>query len=306
MNLKKIPHLKQIIILTVIIFLIPLVITFAKFVKEVFYDFYLGSKEFYFTSNRLKEKTATYQVNNWSGVGSFDVTFDLLSSLNNKLYTNYDIDYKITFSCSDGATCSIENDSGTIYSVNHSTSISISVTPNKVFEEGEELVVDVTATSTSPYVKTLSAKFIYTSGKKGITYSISDQKASPYLNISVTNANTYCTVINAFNSYSKGDYIDINVFLELDDISKQNCISKYIKLSFDPGVILVDTTSSILDNATFGYKTINDVSYIKEVTFPIDALSSKELKFYKLDPSLNYTYPNDGTDSIINVEILEP
>ena len=94
--------------------------------------------------------------------------------------------------------------------------------------------------------------------------------------------------------------------MELDDISKQNCISKYIKLSFDPGVILVDTTSSILDNATFGYKTINDVSYIKEVTFPIDALSSKELKFYKLDPSLNYTYPNDGTDSIINVEILEP
>mgnify|MGYP004596243059 FL=1 len=306
MNLKKIPHLKQIIIIIFLLILTPLVLTFAKFIKETFYNFYLGSKEFYFTSNRLKEKGATYQVNNWSGIGSFDITFDLLSSLNNKLYTSYDIDYKVEYSCSKDATCSIENGTGIIYSSTHSATVNIKVSPNRAFKEGEELVVDVSATSTNPYVKTLNAKFIYTSGKKGITYSITDEKTNPYLNFSITNANNYCTVIKDFDTYKKGDFIDINDFLNLNNTSKSNCISKYIKLTFDPNIILVDTTSSLLDNSTLNYITINNVSYIKEITFPIDALSSRELKFYKIDPSKNYTYPNDETNSIINIEIIDP
>ena len=171
---KKIPHLKQILILVSLLALTPVILTFARFIKDTFYNFYLGSKEFYFTSNRLKEKEATYQVNNWSGVGAFEITFDLLSSLNNKLYTNYDIDYKIEFTCSEDATCTIDNKTGTIYNTTHSTSININVVPKRAFKEGEELIIKVVATSTSPYVKTLAAKFIYTSGKKGVTYSITD------------------------------------------------------------------------------------------------------------------------------------
>ena len=230
----------------------------------------------------------------------------ILASLNNKLYTSYDVDYKVEYSCSKDATCSIENGTGIIYNSTHSATVNIKVNPNRAFKEGEELVVDVSATSTNPYVKTLNAKFIYTSGKKGITYSITDEKNNPYLNFSITNANTYCTVIKDFDSYKKGDFIDINAFLNLNNTSKSNCISKYIKLTFDPNIILVDTTSSLLDNSTLNYITINNVSYIKEITIPIDALSSRELKFYKIDPSKNYTYPKDETNSIINIEIIDP
>lgn len=303
---KKIPHLKQILILVSLLALTPVILTFARFIKDTFYNFYLGSKEFYFTSNRLKEKEATYQVNNWSGVGAFEITFDLLSSLNNKLYTNYDIDYKIEFTCSEDATCTIDNKTGTIYNTTHSASININVVPKRVFKEGEELIIKVVATSTSPYVKSLAAKFIYTSGKKGVTYSITDSNSNPYLDLGITNANTYCTVIEAFNSYKKGDYIDINNYLELDSNLKDKCIGKYIKVSFDPSIILVDTTSFLLDNSKLDYITIEDVSYIKEITFPIEAVSSRELKFYKIDPSKNYTYPNDTNTSIINVEIIDP
>ena len=152
----------------------------------------------------------------------------------------------------------------------------------------------------------LAAKFIYTSGKKGVSYSITDSNSNPYLDLGITNANTYCTVIEAFNSYKKGDYIDINNYLELDSNLKDKCIGKYIKVSFDPSIILVDTTSFLLDNSKLDYITIEDVSYIKEITFPIEAVSSRELKFYKIDPSKNYTYPNDTNTSIINVEIIDP
>ena len=75
---KQVPHLKQIIMIVIILVSIPLVTTLAKYIKEAFYDYYLGSKEFYFTSNRLKENNPVYQVNNWSGIGNFDITFDLL------------------------------------------------------------------------------------------------------------------------------------------------------------------------------------------------------------------------------------
>ena len=229
-----------------------------------------------------------------------------MPSLNNKLYTNYDIDYKIEFTCSEDATCTIDNKTGTIYNTTHSASININVVPKRAFKEGEELIIKVVATSTSPYVKSLAAKFIYTSGKKGVTYSITDSNSNPYLDLGITNANTYCTVIEAFNSYKKGDYIDINNYLELDSNLKDKCIGKYIKVSFDPSIILVDTTSFLLDNSKLDYITIEDVSYIKEITFPIEAVSSRELKFYKIDPSKNYTYPNDTNTSIINVEIIDP
>ena len=49
---KQVPHLKQIIMIVIILVSIPLVTTLAKYIKEAFYDYYLGSKEFHFTSNR--------------------------------------------------------------------------------------------------------------------------------------------------------------------------------------------------------------------------------------------------------------
>ena len=75
------------------------VFTFAKFVSLKFHNYFLDSKHFYFTSNRLTDNNALYRVNNWSGVGSFTISFDLLSEKNSYVYTDYDIPYSVRAVC---------------------------------------------------------------------------------------------------------------------------------------------------------------------------------------------------------------
>ena len=278
----------------------------AKYIKEAFYDYYLGSKEFYFTSNRLKENNPVYQVNNWSGIGNFDITFDLLSSLNNKLMTNYDITYEINYTCDENVICNIDKSSGVIYSESHSDTITINVIPTRVFTENETLTIHVEATSTSPYVKTIKADFLYVSGKKGATYSIDDEVLRPYLILSVTNANTYCTVKTSFDSYNVGDFIDVDVFKDLSIENKKKCIGKVVNLSFNPREVLLDTTSTLINESQVTYENIDNVNYVSRMSFNIDAMSSKEVRFYKVNANIDYTYPNEQDNSIIGVDIIDP
>ena len=46
---------------------------------------------------------------------------------------------------------------------------------------------------------------------------------------------------------------------------------------------------------------INGKSYISGFTIPIDAISSREIRFYKVDVSQNYTYPNNNGNSIVAI-----
>ena len=48
-------------------------------------------------------------------------------------------------------------------------------------------------------------------------------------------------------------------------------------------------------------QVINGYNYVNSVSFKIDALSSKMIKFYKLDTTQNYTYPIINNNSIIQV-----
>ena len=90
-------HLRLIIVFLLVIVLGFSIYSFARYVIEEYHGYYLSSKGFYFSSNRLTEDDALYQVNNWSGVGSFDISFDLLSMKNNLVYTDYDIPYTVSY-----------------------------------------------------------------------------------------------------------------------------------------------------------------------------------------------------------------
>ena len=48
-------------------------------------------------------------------------------------------------------------------------------------------------------------------------------------------------------------------------------------------------------------EVINGYNYINTISFKIDALSSKTVKFYKNDTSQNYTYPIINQNSVIQV-----
>lgn len=303
----KIPF--KIIILIIAIVLVSYAgFTLARYVIEELHGYYLNSKHFYFTSNRLKENNPLYQVNNWSGVGSFNISFDLLSEKNSLVYANYDIPYTVTYTCPNDVICSVDKPTGTIYraSSTHSDTITLSVNPQRAYSENERLTVHIVASSTSPYVKTITADFEYVVGKQGITYEIEDVANRTYMILKITNAINFCTVMQAFGNYAVGDSISNDVYRRLAAIDKPKCVSKVIGLSFSPSNILLDTTSNIIDNSTYTNQTINGVDYINSLTFNIEPLSTVAIKFYKKNTALNYTYPFENATSIVTVTVSDP
>lgn len=299
----------KIIVLVVLIILISYGgATLAKYVIEEFHGYYLNSKHFYFTSNRLKENNPLYQVNNWSGVGSFNISFDLLSEKNSLVYADYDIPYTVSFTCPNDVICSVDKPSGTIYraSSTHSDTVTLSVNPQRAYLENEHLIIHISASSTSPYEKTITADFEYVVGKQGVTYEIEDVANQAYMILKVTNAINFCTVVQAFGNYNVGASIPNSVYRRLNSADKPKCVSKEIALNFSPNNILLDTTSSIIDNSTYTNTTINGVTYINSLTFNIEPLSTVAIKFYKKNTSLNYTYPLGNNTSIVTVNINDP
>ncbi len=302
---------KNIRIAIIIILVIVLgfgVYTFARYAVQEYHDYYLNSKNFYFSSNRLTDKEPLYQINNWSGVGAFDISFDLLSMKNNLTFTDYDIPYVVWFECPSDVICSTSNGEGTVYasSINHSSTVTINVNPQREYNEQESMVIKIYAKSTSPYVKTLSATFEYIVGKKGLTYEIEDEKNRTYLVFKITNANNSCTITEAFDDYNVGDVIDNKTYRKLSKDNQSKCVSKYVTLAFDNDDVFFDNTSNVLKNAQYTTTDYNGVQYINSVRIPIDPLSSTALRFYKKDTTKNYTYPFDNNTSIISLNVEDP
>ncbi len=301
-------YFKYIIIIILIVLISYAGVTLAKYIIEEFHGYYLNSKHFYFTSNRLTENNPLYQINNWSGVGSFNISFDLLSQKNTYVYTDYDIPYTVTATCPTGVTCTVDKPSGTIYSssTTHSDTITVSVNPQRAYAENESLTVHIVASSVSPYQKTITADFQYVVGKQGVTYLIDDVANQTYMILKVTNAVNFCTVVTAFGDYAVGASIPNDVYRRLDPLDKPKCISKEIVLNFSPSNIILDTTASIIDNSTYTNTTINGIQYINSLTFNIEPLSTVAVKFYKKNTALNYTYPSGNNSSIVTVTVNDP
>lgn len=279
--------------------------TFAKYITEELHGYYLNAKHFYFTSNRLTRNTATYQVNNWSGVGSFSITFNLLSEKNSYVYSEFDIPYTVSVTCPNDVVCTLDKSSGTIYNTpnSHSDTVTVSVSPTRSYGQNERLSVYIEASSTSPYIETLSSRFEYIVGQQGVSYEIDDEANRVYMLLKITNAINFCRVVTAFGNYSVNDLIDNSVFRTLQPADQAKCVSKYIDLSFDPNVVILDTTSNIINEATYTSTTINGTSYVNSLSFKIDPLSAKTIKFYKKNNALDYTYPIVNNSSIVTVSI---
>ena len=282
--------------------------TFGRYAVEEYHDYYLNSKHFYFSSNRLTDKEPLYQINNWSGVGAFDISFDLLSMKNNLTYTDYDIPYNIWFECPQDVICTTSDGEGIIYSTNpnHSSTVTINVNPQREYNEQESMIIKVFAESKSPYIKTISAKFEYIVGKKGLTYEIEDEVNRAYLVFKVTNAINSCTIVEAFDDYKIGDVLDNKTYRGLSKENQSKCVSQYVTLTFDNDKVFFDNTSNVLKRAEYTTTDYNGVQYINSVKIPIEPLSSNALRFYKKDTSKNFTYPIENNTSIITLISEDP
>ena len=300
---RKISYKKLLLLVPLLVIVSMGTFTLAKYVVEEFHSYYLDAKNFYFTSNRLKKQTATYMVNNWSGVGSFDISFNLLSLKNSYIYTDYDIPYTVRAVCPLDVECDLDKNSGTVYheDENHSDTVTLSVNPTRSYGENERLEIYIEAKSVSPYVETISANFVYVVGKQGVTYEIEDEANRPYMVFKITNAINYCTVITAFGDWDVDDQIESSIYRTLSPADQAKCVGEDVMLSFNPSVVVLDTTDNISRTATTTTTTINGTAYINSLAFNIDPSSTVAIKYYKLNPANNYQYPRTGVTSVITV-----
>ena len=302
---KNIKYKKnQIIIATLIaLSLLSFIIIFGRYLTSNVSNFFVRSKEFYFFSDKLSEDNSIYQVDNWSGVDDYTITINMNSRLNNIESATYDIGYDISYTCSDNAICQLSKTQGIINADTNSDFFNLTITPNTQLKDGDKVVVDVVVNSTAPYKKTLKGRFTFVVGKEKLTYQITDKAQNPYMLLSITNTLTYYTVKEAFDSFHVGDRIDINTYLSLSEDKKSKCYSAEVKIEFNPREVLFDVTNSAYSDATNITTTnIDGKTYINGFTIKIDAISSREIRFYKVDVNQNYTYPNGSNDkSIITV-----
>jgi len=290
---------RLIIILIILILLLPVGITFSKYVTENIKNYIMEANHFFFNSDKLVSGGVTYGINNWGGAGNIEIQFELNNHKNNILTSDTDIEYTLDITCDNGLICSLSSDSGVIQVAEKTDDFTLTLTPTRPFNDNESVTVTVSATSSTPYVKTLSATFVVTVGRRGIDYEITDSEGSPYLIFSITNALDTYKVITAFGDYSVNDLITTNDYLALSDENKAKCASAVITLSFDPSVIILDTTSEIMSSATYQTTNYNGVDYISNITFPMDVMMSKEIRFYKRDSSRNWTYPIVNNTSVV-------
>ena len=286
-------------LLILIVLLLPVGIAFSKYVTTTIKNYIMEANNFFFNSDKLVQGGTTYGINNWGGAGNVEIQFQLNNHKNNILTSDSDISYTLTTSCDSSVTCNLSANSGVIYKAEKTDNLTLTVTPLRPFNDNESVTVSVTATSSSPYVKTLSATFVITVGKRGVSYEITDKVGSPYFMFKITNALDTYKVVTAFSGHNVGDTLTTAEYLALSPQNQANCASVVITLTFDPQYVLLDTTSDIMKNATYSVSQYQGVDYISSITFNIDALTSMDIRFYKRNSSLNYTYPITNNTSIV-------
>lgn len=298
-NLKKTQIL---LIMAILICIISFIVIFGRYLTNNVNDFFVRSKEFYFYSDKLEEDTAVFQVDNWSGVDDYVITVNMNSRKNNLKVASYDIGYTISYTCSDNAICQLSKTEGIIYSNNNSDYFNLTITPNRQLETGDKVVVEIEAKSTAKYQKTLKGKFTLVVGKEKLSYQITDKPQNPYMELSLTNTLSYYIVNEAFGNYSVNNKIDIDTYLALTEENKAKCSSAIVTISFNPEQVLLDITNESYSKAkNIETTTVNGKTYINKFTILIDAISSTDLRFYKVDVSKDYTYPNGNEPSVLSI-----
>lgn len=277
---------------------------FGKYIYNEVRDFYLASKNFYFSSSKMSATGISFQLDNWSGAlgDTFTIPFDVNSYLNNAVFSESDITYDISYTCSSNVSCTISQTSGVIYASSHTDTFNITILANQSLSDGDLVTINVTASATSPYTKTITGTYVIKIGKMGLSYSIDDVPGRPYFTLNITNTLDYYVVRTAFSSYSVNDRIDEETYRSLSDSDKEKCSSVIMHLSFDPSEVLLDMTTPVYLRRTSETTTRYDgYNYINGITFEIEALSSEIVKFYKQNAALDYTYPFGTTSPIVTI-----
>ena len=280
---KKINKSKIIFIgiLSIIIFLS--VVVLGRYISNEVKEVYLSSKGFFFKSDKLRENMPipTYKILNWSGIGKYEINFELHSYKNELEKAEYDMEYIVNCEPNDKLNWQINNNpinteySGIIYKNKNVDNITLTISPKGTLGEEENIDLVVNAISQNPYKKKISAKFKIKISNQKLNYQIEDFKQSGSAKVIVRNPK--------------------------DTVNTMT-------LEFDPNLIRIDSNNNLVKNSKkyttqkIADKDGKEIEYINSVTFDLPAETTKKIIFYKVDKSKDYTYPNSSNKSIINVK----
>lgn len=297
---KKIVFLGIAIVLCLIMVIFNPV-TIARYVYNAIRNYYLETQDFYFNCDKMSLNNSLYQIDNWDGVEDFSVTFNMNSIKNNLVVSKSDISYNLSYTCSSNVVCTASKNNGVIDAQSNRDYFIINIHPIVSLQEGDSVWLNVSSTSISPYVQTISGRIQLNVGIPGLTYEIMDEANRPYLNFSLTNTFDFYKVIRAYGNHAVGEEISSSAYRNLPSSEKENYASALITLSFDPHVVLLDLTSEFYQDAvSHSEVTIDGYQYVNSITFKVDPISSEMIRFYKKNASMNYTYPYGTNTPIIS------
>ena len=263
------------------IFLIVLVITLSVFGRYIYNnarEAYFTSKQFFFTSDLLTLDNQTYTYENWGGIDVYEINLDLYSYANTLLRLDYDLNYEIScealqpekIKCAINSADGPTSTSGIIYATTNVSQVTIYVTPLTQINKGETVTVAINASTQEPYQKEISCE---------VSLKVEQQTTNTYEIEDVANRN----------------------YAVLKLVNAQDTALQYT-LTFDPRELRLDLNDEIYVNKISAETTtINGNEYVNKIVFNLDKESAKNIKFYKVDMSRDYTYPSGDTTSAINI-----
>ena len=296
----------SIIVLCVLVVILFISVAFGRYIKNIINDYILETKGFYFNSSILSTNGKNYLINNWDGVNSYTLTVDLNNRKNDERYTDTDILYDISVNCPSSVVCTPSKTNGILHPTDTTDNYQVIVTPQQNFYEGDTVVVTTSVTSSSPYVKTMSATYTIGVEKSDFSYDIEDSVGSKFITLNLTNSISYYEVSEAFGDYEAGSQISLDEYNKLTDSEKNHCFSAIITVEYDPNLLLVDMTNDLYLNklsTNFEEIPIDGYQYVKKFSFKVNASSNNSIIFYKMDVNQNYTYPIVNDSSIVTVSV---
>ena len=283
----------KILLLIVIILGLASLITynysFAKYVSNSLWNYYLSTEGFYFSSDVLDTTKITNINNNWE----YDSTyFRLKNSENSFLVSDYDIVYDVK--------CTIQNEAA-LYSSCRLNGTDSDTLTGVVLSSSSVCINEIDEKDVSLYTKDKCKKNGYEwkiqEGYKDIYFDIvkTGEQDLTYVSvlIEVTSLKPYRkTLIGEFN-LSSSEILDSGLgvdYKEFDNYSRAIITNAYdedkcVKLSWNPDNLRIDeTTGEILS-----YK-IDSNNNINEIIFNINKKNSVSYLFYKTDMNGKYDY----------------
>ena len=261
--------------------------TFSKYISDSIWDYYLQSRGFYFTSDYLGEDIVQNIDNLWDG-GS--VHFNVKNNLNEKVVTSYDIEYQVTCTVkgevADHVSCKLN---GTDSDTHEGILSSFQTCANNTGDGIDVSSLSKTDCELGGYkwITEVAAKDLYFDILVDDDYELNDF----VVNITATSTHPYNKSIGGDFTLHKRNVLEEVVTMNYKNytnydrlvVSNSHSSEKCVKITWDSDKLVIDA-----DETKFNSYMVDSDNYINGVKFNIAGKESQNYVFYKKD--FNETY----------------